>query len=330
MVIQFDREFSAHPPTCGRPEYDAAMPNLAHDFDVAAMLRHEGPLTGAELADRTRVEPLALWRHCRRAPEISCERIGRRYLRLDRAVEGYARLSPSIRREFLTYTVLGLEANPEPARAKAAALAREIERISRDKLELAREIMISVVDGLPEAESLRAKACFLIGGDVVYGMSHLVPRPESSTGKMVNGSDLDIVVIANDDLPDSAIKSLDDAIYRKKSYLLMHPSYREEIDYIIKRLARVREQLAFDSLKSMIACKIMAEGEFLTGNRQIFDTIKELVERSGAAAGIAVLQARAISEREQAEQSLLESDCGLHETGCANLFFTAEEGEEIA
>ena len=35
----------------------------------------------------------------------------------------------------------------------------------------------------------------MIAGDVVFEMAHLEPRPESSTGKLVKGSDLDIVVV---------------------------------------------------------------------------------------------------------------------------------------
>ncbi len=49
-------------------------------------------------------------------PACWLRRTGRRYMRLDSAVEGYARLSPSIRREFLTYTLVGLAGQEERSR----------------------------------------------------------------------------------------------------------------------------------------------------------------------------------------------------------------------
>jgi DNA-binding Lrp family transcriptional regulator len=298
--------------------------------DILQILDSDGPQTGAELAERTRTEPLPLWRVCRRSPEIHLEIVGRRYLRLDRAVEGYARLSPSIRREFLTYTFVGLAGNPEPTRQKAARLGEEIERISRYKYDLARDTMEEVVSQLPEGEAIRAAACFIIAGDVTYGMSHIVDRPEVSTGKMVHGSDLDIVVIATDDLPEDALESLDHAVYRRKSYLLFHPGYREEIDYIIKRLSKVHEQLRFDNLKSMIACKIMWEGQYLLGSRPLFDAVKALVDEHGIPARIAELEARATADRELAEAALLEPAADASDTESRHLFYTLEEGDEIA
>jgi DNA-binding Lrp family transcriptional regulator len=298
--------------------------------EILAILERDGPQTGAELAERTRLEPLPLWRLCRRSEAIHLEIVGRRYLRLDRAVEGYARLSPSIRREFLTYTFVGPAADPEPTKQRAAALGEEIEGISRDKFGLARDTMEEIVSQLADGDAIRAKACVLIAGDVTYGMSHIVDRPETSTGKMVRGSDLDIVVIATDDLPEAALKALDGAVYRRKSYLLFHPGYREEIDYVIKRMAKVREQLEFDSLKSMIACKIMWEGQYLCGSEDLFRSVKDLVEQHGIPARIAELEAQAIAAREQAEMALLEAAPGSAEAEHRNLFYTAEESEEIS
>src|SRR5665811_1909286 len=96
-----------------------------------------------------------------------------------------------------------------------------------------------------------------------YQMAHDVPRPERSTGKMVRGSDLDVVVIVDDRAPEVLVKALDDAIYQQKYRYLINPSVREEIDYIVKRLDRLREQAEFDTFKKMVACKILQEGVLL-------------------------------------------------------------------
>jgi hypothetical protein len=306
------------------------MAETISEQEIIQVLERDGPQTGAELVERTRMEPLPLWRLCRRCPEIHFEIIGRRYLRLDRAIEGYARLSPSIRREFLTYTLLGLARSSKLAEERAAQLRQELARISRFKLDLARETMESVVSELPDGGIVLAKACFIIAGDVTYGMSHVVPRPETSTGKMVRGSDLDIIVIGTDDLPEDALKALDDAVYRKKHYLLVHPEHREEIDYIIKRMSKVREQLKFDTLKSMIACKIMWEGQYLCGSESVFRSVKDLVDQHGIPARIAQLEAQAVLARDLADKSLMEPAPGSTEGDDRNLFYTLEEGEEIS
>jgi hypothetical protein len=47
----------------------------------------------------------------------------------------------------------------------------------------------------------------------------------------------------------------------------MAPHVREEIDYVVKDLDRVREQMRFDTFKRMVACKILQEGIFLYGGK---------------------------------------------------------------
>jgi hypothetical protein len=297
--------------------------------DVITTLKDKGPLTGWELLEKMQLEALPLWRICALTPGIRSECVGKRYLRLDRNIDGYARLSPSIRREFLTYTVIGREDQSEAIEAKARRMRQEMAEVSKSKLDLAREAMAATVQSLPEWEGVRQQVCFLIAGDVTYGMAHTVPRPEVSTGKMVRGSDLDIIVVAENEASKEALKALDQAIYRKKHFLLVHPNYHEEIDYLIKDIAKVRRQLQFDSFQHMIASKILYEGEFLYGCEAVFRKIKDLVGEMGVPEKLSVLEARAIGFRQQAETSLLQID-GFHPgSPFLNLFFTREEGDEI-
>jgi hypothetical protein len=307
----------------------AQMTESTVEKDILRILERNGPLTGAGLLGRTQMEPLPLWRTCRRCADIRCDVIGRRFLRLDRAVEGHARFSPSIRREFLTYTLPGLATRPGLVEERAARPAREVARISRFKHDLARKAMQEVVSGLAESEAILAQACFIIAGDITYGMSHSVSRPEESTGRMVRGSDLDIIVIRSDDLPEGSLKALDDAIYRRNHCLLTDPRYREEIDYVTKRMAKVREQLPFDTLKAMVACKIIWESRHLYGSERVFHSVKDLVARHGIPARIAELQAGAVEERTLSEKSLMESTAEKPEGEYGKLFYTSQEGEEI-
>jgi hypothetical protein len=297
--------------------------------EIEQILRESGPLTGWQLLEKSGIEALPLWQICRQTLVIRMVCAGRRYLRLDRNVEGYARLSPSIRREFLTYTVLGLENQAKQITDMAQRLTQEVQQISRMKYNLAKESMLSVVDSFPSWEQIRDRVCFIIAGDVTYGMAHAVPRPEVSTGKMVRGSDLDIVVVAEDDASKEALKDLDQAIYRKKHYLLVHPNYQEEIDYLVKDVAKVRQQLEFDSFQHMIASKIIQEGEYLYGSAELFRKIKAMVEEMKVQEKIAAMEKHAAEDRRQAEISLLQADAKQPDAPFLNLFYTHEEGDEI-
>lgn len=298
--------------------------------DIVELLGRDGPLTGAELIEATQQDALALWRACRASGEISYELVGRRYLRLDRTIDGWARLSPSIRREFLTYTVFGGPGQHAAVSARARKLTRDADRISRAKSYLARDVMASVLEELGLGYPLDAKVTFIIAGDVTYGMAHAVPRPESSTGQLVRGSDLDVIVVAEDDFPADALAQLDEAIYRKKHYLLVSPSHHEEIDYVVKHVALVREQLKFDTFEHCVASKILHEGEMLCGSREVFDLTKTLVGKSGVPARLAELERQAAQARAGAEDYLLHCD---HDRAPSaryfNHFYSRDEHDEI-
>lgn len=296
---------------------------------IVELLRESGPLTGAELQEQTELEPLALWRFCVNDPRVDVRVLGRRYLRLDRAVDGYARLSPSIRREFLTYTLLdrsGIEARMD---GRAETLSAEIQRISDAKRRLASQTVGALVEALADREEILAKTCFILGGDIVYNMAHRVPRPEHSTGKLVRGSDLDIVIVTDDSLETGVRTALDDAIYQKKYMLLINPSYREELDYLIKGLATVQKQVAFDTFEHMVACKILHEGEFLHGSQDIFDGVKRLLKERDIPRRLELLEERAATNRADAEQVLRQADGEQSGSHYLNLFYTTDESDEI-
>jgi hypothetical protein len=300
------------------------MPNLAD------ILAQRGPLTGAELAaagDFGNV--LELWRACH-VPGVRLRTTGRRYMRLDHAVDGYARLSPSIRREFLTYTVVGLDAQQAAIDARAADLERAAARISREKLDLARECVCMALAALPDEALILRETSFMIAGDITYQMAHRVPRPEKSSGHLVRGSDLDLIIVAADSVPEDALAALDDAIYRQKHYLLTHPDHQEEIDYILKPMAKVRQQLAFDRFEHMVACKILCECELLYGSPFLFEELMRLVDGSGVRQKLAAMQSAAEAFRVGAESTLLDpARTAASGKSPLDLFYTREEGDEI-
>jgi predicted nucleotidyltransferase len=297
--------------------------------NVSDLLAAHGPLTGAELLEVADLEVFPLWQTCQTEPGIVMQCAGRRYLRLDEMVKGYARLSPSIRREFLTYTVVGLADQAEQMGARCQELQREFVRISQHKREVARDAMHRIVASSPNNERLSAHFCFTIGGDVTYGMAHTVERPEPSTGKLVRGSDLDVIIVSDEEATAAEREALDERLYKEKWNLLVLPQFREEIDYVVKDIGKVLAQLQFDSFRHMVACKILHESEFLYGSETLFVRIKQLVDEFGIPGKLAELEKRAAQERETAEAQLIRQPETERKEAWEYLFFTRDEREDI-
>jgi len=302
---------------------------MATEKDIVDIIEKKGPLTGSELIEAVKGDMFLLWRQCKLSRDLFIQTIGPRYLRLDRRIEGFARLSPSILREFLTYSVIGLAEDAETIDRRVLGIRRHIEEVSRAKCELAYGVFSSVANRLENSSLLRRHACILIAGDVVYTMAHDIPRPERSTGRLVKGSDLDVVVVVDDSFPKNLMEALDDAIYHEKQGLLMTPHVREEIDYVVKDMARVRDQLGFDTFRHMVACKILDEATLLYGSEELFSIIKRLLREKGVTQKLKDLEDRARQSRMGAERCLLTENPGGVHGSYQHLFYPAEESEEF-
>jgi hypothetical protein len=298
---------------------------------IVRLLKERGPQTGSELREALGDDGFAQWKACMRSELIDVRRVGRRYLRLDQKVEGYARLSPSILREFLTYTVVGLVSEPAALETRTNDLAAHIAAISAGKLRLVERIVGEIGARLSRETVDRGEEryCALVAGDIVYGMGHDAGRPEHSTGRMVRGSDLDLVFITRDDAPGQLVNELDDAVYQEKHRRLNNPAFREEIDYTIKPLARVREQVAFDTFKHMVPCKILHEAILVYGSRVLCAAAKALLAERGIPERLAALELAAAETRERAEKHLLDRDERSLDGEDLYLFRTSEETEEF-
>ena len=296
---------------------------------IIEFLKQSGPCTGAEIRQACTEDTYPVWRLCRQSDEMYNKIVGRRYVRLDRRVEGYGRLSPSIMREFLTYTVIGLRDDLPAIQERAADLEVKIKKTSDDKLKLARNKISEIVELSGIRDAVLKNVCFIIAGDIVFDMAHTVPRAERSTGKLVNGSDLDIIVVCGEGFGGEATEILDKQIYRAKYRLLIDPDLKEEIDYIVKDMNRVSEQLRFDNFRHMVASKLLNEGVFLHGNRTLFDLIKQRVQEHGIPEKIIQIAEHAVQERLRAETYLLSREEGISEEEYQPLFYTADEADEI-
>jgi predicted nucleotidyltransferase len=292
------------------------------------LLAIRGPCTGAELLGLTGTKVFPLWQACC-TPDIVMRRVGRRYLRLDRAVEGYARLSPSIRREFLNYTVVGLIEQIDEVATRCLELQQEFVRASQHKRQLAQDFVRRVIESSPNRERLRTHVCYMIGGAVIYDMAHTFERLESSTGRLVRGSDLDLVIVSDEEFTVEEQEELDGLVYREKWHMMVLPQFREEIDYVVKDMGKVLIQLQFNNLQHMIACKILRESEFLYGSVDLFSRIKRLVGEFGIPDKLKRMEDRAIQERETAEMQLVRDPETKHAQAWLRLFFTDAAWEDI-
>lgn len=297
--------------------------------EIIAVLEDKGPLTGAEILDALGEDALFLWRACRRSKQVAIQTIGCRYLRLDSKIEGFARLSPSILREFLTYSAIGLTRDQDSLSRKANEIASHIKEVSKAKLELAKNVFSTVLSRLENDVLIKEQACILIAGDIVYDMAHDAPRPERSTGKLVKGSDMDLVVVVDDLFPKELMERMDQMIYREKQNVLITPHLREEMDYVVKDLARVREQMGFDTFKRMVACKILQESTLLFGNQDLFKTIKSMLQEQGITEKLVRMEDQAAIFRRDAEATLLREDPEKIKNEGLYLFYPTEESEEF-
>ena len=297
--------------------------------ELAKILKKKGPLTGQVLSNEIGGDALILWRTCRSSQNLAIRTVGTRYLRLDRRIEGYARISPSLLREFLTYTVVGLSQDPASLAKKSFEIESHIREVSRSKSELVYSVISALADRFENEMPIRDKVCFILAGDIVYNMAHDVPRPERSTGKLVRGSDMDLVVVTDDQFKKRSLERLDEAIYREKSEILIAPHLREEIDYVVKNLDRVRQQIHFDTFRHMVACKILHEGTLLYGSEQIFHKIKTMLAVSGVVEKLAFMEKGARIFRKNAVAILLKEDPHKIKQKHLSLFYPTEESEEF-
>jgi hypothetical protein len=296
--------------------------------EIINLISTRGPLTGSEIKKFISGDNLLLWQTCKTSSNLRVKSVGVRYLRFDRQVNGFARLSPSILREFLTYSVVGLAEKPILIEKRGEEIFSHIVQVSRSKMELARNF-IDVVKAQFGDTWPHEQLCFILAGDIVYDMAHDVPRPERSTGKLVRGSDIDLVVILNDNVPDDFIKRLDSTIYQEKYKFLKSPSINEEIDYVVKKLNRVREQARFDTFKNMVACKILQEGKLIGGSDRLYREVIRLLQDNGVLEKLDRLQEAAIVFRKQEEEFLVQSDAKIINREDLYFFYPAEESEEF-
>lgn len=289
------------------------------ETQVLDFIQDRGSVLGVELAEAFDRKYFELWRLTQNSAKIYTTHFSRWYLRVDAEVEGYARLSPSILRAFLTYTRFSTLENIEQAQHDARKQRKFHVAVSEKKRQIARDLLDEFIP-----EELLSRIGVLIAGDVCRDMAHEVPRPERSTGEMVKGSDIDLIFVIGAD--DKALcNELDTILLEAKNVYLRHPAYREELDFVVNSLDHYRRVSVFETPKQMISCKAALEGQYLADDRELIMQAREILLRADIPRKVLDLSERAFSERLQSVERLRKNPEWINSPQEKRFFYFSDE-----
>ncbi|MBU1288600.1 MAG: hypothetical protein KJ871_12835 [Alphaproteobacteria bacterium] len=305
------------------------VPNIAEvESHVIALLNLHGPLIGKQLSDKLpEIPKLALWQACYQSRALQVSHFASYYLRFDITREDQVRLSPSILRDFLSFSLFGLPGQRDQMIERQGTLSNTHREISREKIALAQQVMKSLFLDLPR--EIRSSMCAFIAGDLAYFLAHNEPREHLVSGEMVKGSDIDIVIILNDELPDTIQRKIDADMIALKNYYLRHPQYRHEIDFITKRQSTMLKQFHYTDIHDKIASKIAYESMFLGGSLTLYMEVRDAMVATGVDRLIEADFEHALKDRKHAMQTLLQVSSDDIDDETRSLFYFSQERVEF-
>lgn len=297
---------------------------------IKAVLDEHGPMVGQSLLDRVGgLSSIALWRICYHSREFRIRNCARYYLRYDITRGNELRLSPSILRDFLTFSLVYLPTQSVESVEAGTRLANEFRMISLRKLGLARRALLRLD---PELQETLIQNCVVfLSGDIAYYLAHDTPRTHKDLGTPIRGSDLDIVCVTNKQADPDKIRRIESQLLTVKKLYLLTPSIREEMDFIVKPIERMLEQLAYRDIHEKIASKILYESYFLMGRVDMYDSFIKHLQISGARAKIERDFEIALSERKEtiAKIRALSLDDLANDAQVSSLFYASQERLEF-
>ena len=286
---------------------------------ILELIPEQGSVSGGELSDALGQQYFELWRTCANSPQLCSTYYARHYLRVDAKLPGFARLSPSILRNFLTYTRISTLPNLQIAVAEGKVERQKHRDISEEKRQTAHRL---IKDALPA--DLLKQVAVLIAGDVCRGMAHEVSRPEKASGEMVNGSDIDLILVIKDE-DDTLREEIESRLLDAKAFYLRHPDLREELDFVVNSLPHYRTVVQFDTPHQMISCKTGLECQFIAGERLLVDEMRNILTHADIPRKILDLSEQAFSERLHAVERLRKNPDAIREPHERRLFYFSDE-----
>ena len=299
------------------------------EAEIVRIIADKGPQLGKELAAALPGVPvLALWQACYRSRTFHISHFASYYLRFDITREDQVRLSPSILRDFMSFTLFGLPGQRDQMIERQGTLANMHREISREKLMIAQLAMKQLFVSL--GQEVRSQLCAFIAGDLAYYLAHNEPREHAASGEMVKGSDIDIVIILSESLPDEIKTRIDDEMIALKSLYLRHPQYRHEIDFICKRKSTMERQFQYTDIHDKIASKIAYESMFLGGSLTLYMEVRDAMLRTGVDRLIEADFEHALKDRKNAMRTLLNVPGDTIDDETSSLFYFSQERVEFS
>lgn len=303
---------------------------MSIEDEIKDVLRTVGPVTGAALSERLpHFTEIAIWRACNVSNDVRVSNCARYYLRYDILRGNQLRLSPSILRDFLTFSLVYLTDQKIEIVEAGTMLANRFRTISLEKLTWAREALLQLDEDLQDV--LYEHCVVFLSGDIAYFLAHETKRRHSQLGVEVNGSDIDIVIVTNRGAPPDKIAQIESQLLVTKKIFLMEPHIREELDFIVKPIDTMLGQLAYGNIHQKIASKILYESYFLMGRVDIYQTLMRHLKLSGTWDKIEHDFTIALGQRKDTVAKILAlaPDASTDDEEVASLFFASKERLEF-
>lgn len=300
------------------------------DTDIQNILKREGPQTGLELVEKLpNSSDIAIWRACYGSADIRVSNCARYYLRYDILRGNQLRLSPSILRDFLTFSLVHTTDQMVDMVEGATMLANRFRTVSLEKLSWARNALLQLDDDLQQV--IYDHCVVFLSGDIAYFLAHQTKRIHSQLGVEINGSDIDIVIVTNRGAPKDKIAQIESQLLTTKKAYLITPNIQEELDFIVKPIETMLEQLAYGDIHQKIASKILYESYFLMGRVDIYQTLMQHLKLRGTWDAIERDFETALSQRKDTISKILElaPDASTDDEEVASLFFASKERLEF-
>lgn len=303
---------------------------MSLEKEIQKILTMHGPLTGSQLSERLpEFTDIALWRQCYKSQTIRVANCARYYLRYDITRENQLRLSPSILRDFLTFSlVYDIEQVVEIVEA-GTILANQFRIVSLEKLRWAREALLNLDDDLQRV--ICDHCVVFLSGDIAYYLAHETKRRHEQLGVEINGSDIDIVIVSNRGAPAEKMVQIERELLITKKIFLTSPDIREELDFIVKPIDAMIDQLAYRDIHQKIASKILYESFFLMGRVDIYQSLLKHLKVSGTLNRIDADFMVALKQRRDTIEKILAlpPDSSTDDPEVASLFFASKERLEF-
>lgn len=303
------------------------MDQVENSARVKGVLEARGPLLGKELAEAIPdMSHLALWQACFSDDDLQISHFASYYLRYDIQRADQVRLSPSVLRDFLSFTLVSLIGQRGAVIDRQVTVSNYHRTVSQAKIQIARTILTDAMAGLSEAEC--ACTCGFIAGDNAYFLGHEEPRRIEASGETVSGSDIDIIIV-HDGLSAERVEEIERTILQAKVYYLRTPRFNQEVDFIVKSIDKMLAQFAYSNIHEKIASKIAYESMFIGGSVRLYSQIVDELDTSGAKQLIEGDFHRARELRQGAMRTLLHADPDLLDANTESLFFFSRERLEF-